>query len=243
MAGLMLLPIAATLSAREPGRDTQRVARQVSLLAAFVDPFREFFRRDGVVKAVVLLAFVGMFKLPDQMLGVLAGPFYLDTGFTKADIATVSKLYGVWIGLIGAFAGGVAVALGGVRVPLLLAAIAIAGSNLLFLVMAMHPGELWAFVLTISGDNFAQGFGGTILIAFLSGLSNRNYTATQYALLSSLANLPGKLIGGVSGFLAEAWGYAGFFFFSALSIVPTLLLLAWLWRSLAIAPTPAAARS
>ena len=237
MAGLMLLPMAAAFYAREPERLAQRVARRASLLEAFVDPFREFFRRDGVVKAVVLLAFVGMFKLPDQMLGVLAGPFYLDTGFTKADIATVSKLYGVWIGLLGAFAGGVAVALGGVRIPLLLAGLAIAGSNLLFLVMAIHPGELWAFVLAISGDNFAQGFGGTILIAFLSGLSHRNYTATQYALLSSLANLPGKLIGGVSGFLAEAWGYAGFFVFSSLSIVPTLLLLAWLWRSLAVPPS------
>jgi PAT family beta-lactamase induction signal transducer AmpG len=119
-----------------------------------------------------------------------------------------------------------------VRVNLLIAAIAVAGSNLLFILMALNPGELWSFVLTISGDNLAQGFAGTVLTAFLASLADRHYTATQYALLSSLANLPGKLIGGFSGFLVEdwGWGYAGFFTFSALSIVPTLALLAWLWR-------------
>ena len=105
--------------------------------------------------------------------------------------------------------------------------------NLLFILMSLHPGEMWSFMTAISGDNFSQGFAGTVLVAFMSALANRNYTATQYALLGSLANLPGKLIGGVSGFMVEASSYTAFFVFSALSIVPTLLLLAWLWPRLA----------
>jgi PAT family beta-lactamase induction signal transducer AmpG len=85
-------------------------------------------------------------------------------------------------------------------------------------------------VLTISGDNFAQGFAGPVVVAFMSGLVDKHYSATQFALLVSLANMPGKLIGGISGYLVEAWSYTGFFIFSTLSIVPTLVVLAWLWR-------------
>jgi PAT family beta-lactamase induction signal transducer AmpG len=226
MAGLMLLPLGAALLAREP--DLAPVARP-SFAEAFIGPFREFFGRNGVLLALALLAFVGLFKMPDQMLGVVAGPFYVDSGFDKSQIATVSKLIGVWVGILGTFLGGAAVAGFGLRGPLIVAAVAVSVSNLLFVLMTQHPGELWVFVLTICGDNLAQGFAGTVLVAFMSSLADRNYTATQYALLSSLANLPGKLVGGASGWMAEAWGYAGFFVVSTVSVVPTLLLLAWLW--------------
>lgn len=235
MAALMLLPLGATLFAREPEVE---VRPSPGLWVTFVGPFLEFFRRNGWVLALALLAFVGLFKLPDQMLGVIAGPFYLDSGFNKAEIATVSKLYGVWVGIAGAFLGGVVVAAGGLRIPLVVAAITVAASNLLFILMSVFPGERWAFVLTISGDNLAQGFAGTVLVAFMSSLANKHYTATQYALLSSLANLPGRLIGGVSGYLVESWSYTGFFVFSSLSIVPTLLVLAWLWRRIDQPPVP-----
>ena len=102
--------------------------------------------------------------------------------------------------------------------------------NLLFILMSVYPGEMWTFVLAISGDNFAQGFSGTVLIAYMSALASKHYTATQYALLSSLANLPGKLLGGVSGFMVQAWTFTGFFIFTTLSIIPTLWLLYWLSR-------------
>ncbi|MGH9379531.1 MAG: AmpG family muropeptide MFS transporter [Thermoanaerobaculia bacterium] len=229
MAALAILPAIVTLVAAEPAA-SERVEAEArpGFVEAYVQPFIEFFRRNRWALAVALLAFVGLFKLPDQML-TIAGPFYLDSGFDKSDIATVSKLYGVWIGIAGAFLGGIAVAALGVRVPLVIAAFAIALSNLLFILMSLYPGELWTFVLTISGDNFAQGFGGPVLVAFMSGLTDKHYTATQYALLSSLANLPGKFIGGLSGYIIEAWSYTGFFIFSTLSILPTLLVLAWLW--------------
>lgn len=232
MAVLMLLPLVTTLLAREPEAAIATGPRG-SFVQAFVEPFVEFFRRNGWVLAVVLLAFVGLYKLPDQMLGVIAGPYYLDSGFDKAQIANISKLYGVPIGILGAFVGGMAVAAIGLRWSLAVAAVAVALSNLLFILMSVHPGELWGFMAAISGDNFSQGFAGTVLVAFMSALANRNYTATQYALLGSLANLPGKLIGGVSGYMVEASSYTFFFVFSALSIVPTLILLAWLWPRLA----------
>ena len=228
MAAVLLLPLLAALFAREPEQIQVRERKRFG--EAFVGPFNEFFRRHGLVVAIALLVFIGLFKLPDQMLGVVAGPFYIDTGYSKAQIAMVSKLYGVWIGIAGAFLGGISVAALGMRRSILIGALGLALSNLLYLLMAFNPSETWAFVATISGDNFSLGFAGVVLVAFLSGLTSREFTATQYALLSSLANMPGKIIGGASGFLVEKWGYIGFFLFSAMSIVPTLLLLLWLWR-------------
>ncbi len=233
MAALLLIPAVAVLMAREPQQSRPR-AKSVAeaLRSGVIGPFREFFARGGVMLGLALLAFVGLFKLPDQMVGVVAYPFYLDTGFSLAQIAEVSKLYGVAVSLIGAFLGGFVVARWGIKRPLIVAAVAIGFSNLLFLSMAHHPGATLWFVLALSGDNLAQGFGGTVLVAFLSGLTNRQYTATQYALLSSLANLPGKVIALFSGLLVESFGYQGFFVLSSISIVPTLGLLWWLYARL-----------
>ncbi len=235
-AALLLLPVGATLLSREPAPTAALAVRSVDLVGSFVEPLRAFFTRRGIVMALALLAFVGLFKFPDQMIGVLAGPFYLDSGYTKADIATVSKLYGVWVGIAGAFLGGACVALFGIRRLLLVAAIAVAASNLAFLLMAAYPGEPWAFFAAITADNLSQGFAGTVLVAFMSGLVDVRFTATQYALLVSLANLPGKVVGGFSGYIVEASSYQAFFTLSALSVFPTLLLLAWLWPRLAAEP-------
>ena len=230
MAALMLIPVGATLLAREPEAPEATVVRRIDFLGAFWQPFSSYFRNNGVLLGLMLLLFVGLFKFPDQVIGVMAGPFYLDSGYSKSDIATVSKLFGIWMGIAGAFAGGVAVAAFGFRRMLLVAAIGVAVSNLAFLLMAYNPGELWAFYAAISADNLFQGFAGVVLIAFMSALTDRNFTATQFALLVSLANLPGKFAGGVSGFFVEATSYTTFFTISAITVVPTLLLLAWLWR-------------
>ena len=229
MSALMVLPIIATLLSREPDTPEQTVARSLDVVGAFWQPFVSFFRNNGVAMGVVLLLFVGLYKFPDQVIGVMAGPFYLDSGYTKADIATVSKLYGVWMGIAGAFLGGVAVAAFGFRRMLLVAALGVALSNLAFLLMAQNPGQIWAFYAALTADNLFQGFAGTVLVAFMSSLTDRNFTATQFALLVSLANLPGKFVGGASGFIVEASSYSTFFMLSATTVVPTLLLLAWLW--------------
>jgi PAT family beta-lactamase induction signal transducer AmpG len=240
MASLMLLPIVATLLSREPDVPESTVVRRIDLAGAFWQPFSSFFSTNGVAMALALLLFVGLYKFPDQVIGVMAGPFYLDSGYTKADIATVSKLYGVWMGIAGAFLGGVAVAAYGFRRMLLVAALGVALSNLAFLLMAQHPSEIWAFYAALTADNLCQGFAGTVLVAFMSSLTDRNFTATQFALLVSLANLPGKFVGGVSGYIVEATSYATFFLLSATTVVPTLLLLAWLWpRIREHAPVPA----
>lgn len=230
MAGLMALPIVATLVSREPVAPERTVIRRIDFMGAFWQPFSSFFSTNGLLLGLSLLLFVGLFKFPDQVIGVMAGPFYLDSGYTKADIATVSKLYGVWTGIAGAFLGGFCVAAFGFRRMLAVAAIAVAMSNIAFLLMAENPSQIWAFYAAITADNLSQGFAGTVLVAFMSSLTNRNFTATQYALLVSLANLPGKFIGGVSGYIVEASSYSVFFLLSALTVVPTLLLLAWLWR-------------
>ena len=229
MAALMLLPIATTLACREPVAPESTVVRRIDFVGAFWQPFSSFFSTNGLLLGLALLLFVGLFKFPDQVIGVMAGPFYLDSGYSKSDIATVSKLYGIWMGIGGAFLGGLCVAAFGFRKMLLVAAIGVALSNLAFLLMAQYPSQLWAFYAAVSADNLFQGFAGTTLIAFMSSLTNRNFTATQYALLVSLANLPGKFAGGVSGFLVEATSYSAFFILSALTVVPTLLLLWWLW--------------
>lgn len=244
MAGLMLIPIATTLLSREPEAPEATVVRRIDFFGAFWQPFTSFFSTNGLLLGLVLLVFVGLFKFPDQVIGVMAGPFYLDSGYTKSDIATVSKLYGVWMGIAGAFAGGLAVAAFGFRKMLFLAAIGVALSNLAFLLMAQNPSQIWAFYAAISADNLFQGFAGVVLVAFMSSLTDRNFTATQYALLVSLANLPGKFVGGVSGFLVEATSYSTFFILSALTVVPTLALLAWLWRRIKeVAPEEAGAGS
>src|SRR3546814_2235829 len=143
MAALMLVPIATTLLAREPEAPQSTVVRRIDFLGAFWQPFSSYFRNNGVLLGLVLLLFVGLFKFPDQVIGVMAGPFYLDSGYSKSDIATVSKLFGIWMGIAGAFAGGVAVAAFGFRRMLLVAALGVALSNLAFLLMAYNPGEIW----------------------------------------------------------------------------------------------------
>ncbi|KAF1013587.1 MAG: Protein AmpG [Stenotrophomonas maltophilia] len=233
MSALMLVPIIATLCCREPVQPATTVQRRIDVAGAFLQPITSFFKHNGIVLALVLLAFVGLFKFPDQVIGVMAGPFYLDSGFDKTDIATVSKLFGIWMSIAGAFIGGMAVAAFGFRRMLLLAALGVALSNLAFLLMAHNPGKLWAFYAALSADNLFQGFAGTVLAAFMSSLTDRNFTATQYALLVSLANLPGKFVGGVSGYIVEATSYSTFFILSAVTVVPTLLLLAWLWPRIA----------
>lgn len=232
MALCLTIPLIAAIASKEPDTQQALAIRDVHIIDAFIKPFQEFFSRNGVVLALALLLFVGLFRLPDQMIGVMAGPFYLDSGYTKADIATVSKLFGVWVGIAGAFIGGVCIAAFSMRSMLFVATIIVSISNIAYLLMANNPGQEWAFFAAISADNISQGFAGVVLVAFMSSLTNQNFTATQYALLASLANLPGKFIGGLSGYIVEASSYSWFYILSSLSVVPTLLVLAWLWNRL-----------
>lgn len=229
MAGFMAVTLLATLLAREPAAGERPATAWRELLAdGVVGPFRDFFARYAGWLGVALLLFVGLIKVPDQLLGVMAIPFYLDSGFSKTEIAAVSKVFGVWMGIAGAFLGGAAVVRFGVSRALLAAVVIGAASNLLFVLLARFPGDLSLFTVVIAGENAAGGFLGAAAVAWLSALVDQRYTATQYALFSSLVSLPGKLLGGFSGFMVTATGYVPFFILSTLALLPALLLWRWL---------------
>lgn len=241
MAGIVGLTLLVTLKAREPERAALAVSAEAfwpALGRSIVGPFRDFFSRYAGGLGLALLLFIGLFKISDQMLGVMALPFYLDCGFSKTEIAAVSKLFGVWVGIAGAFLGGAVVVRWGVNKTLLAAMLLGAISNLLYLLLSQHPANLNVFIAVIGGENLSGGFLGAAAVAWLSSLVNQHYTATQYALFSSLVTLPGKLIGGLSGFMVADMGYSGFFVFSTVAVIPALMLFAWITPRLG---TPSAA--
>jgi len=229
MAAAVLLVMCVTLFAREPEKTVVRVqSMRDAINEGVIGPFRDFFLRYSGWLGAALLLFMGLFKISDQMIGVMALPFYLDCGFSKTEIGAVSKFFGVAIGIVGAFLGGAVVVWLGVQRSLLIAMLLGAVSNLLYLLLAMFPADINVFTAVIAGENLSGGFLGTAAVAWLSSLVNRKYTATQYALFSSLVALPGKVIGGFSGFMVASAGYSAFFIFSTVAILPALLLFFWL---------------
>jgi PAT family beta-lactamase induction signal transducer AmpG len=202
-----------------------------------VEPFADFFRRFGIGMALVILVFILSMKISDQALvGGIIGPFYLDQGYTLTEIAAVTKVYGIWVGIAGAFLGGVAVARWGIRWPLLVAIVLGAASNLLYLSLIGADGSLARLTVVISGENLAQGYLGTTAVAYMSALVNQRYTATQYALFSSLIMLPGKVLGFFSGWIVEVTdGYAIYFIITAAVAVPAVLLFFWLYPRVKLA--------
>jgi PAT family beta-lactamase induction signal transducer AmpG len=199
------------------------------LASAVVAPFAEFFRRNGKF-ALVLLALIATFNISDRVLGIMANPFYLDLGFTKSEIASVSKIFGFFMTLLGAALGGVLVARYGNLRTMLLAAVMLALTNLMFVGLAVVGADLRLLVFTISGDNLSMGLAGVAFIAYLSSLTNQAYTATQYALFSSLMSVLGKFISGWSGVVVEAWGYPVFFSYAAATGIPAILLIIYVMR-------------
>jgi MFS transporter, PAT family, beta-lactamase induction signal transducer AmpG len=229
MAALMSVGMVASLLApvvdRAPGLPDGRTSapQAFDFSKAIVAPLADLYGRKGAM-LIPILALVALYRLPDFVAGVMANPLYIDLGFSKTDIANVSKLYGVWVGMVGAFVGGLLVPKLGLRVTLLIGAMAGAGSNLMFSWLALEGAKLELLILAISIDNFSASFAGTALIAYMSGLTAPGFAATQYALLSSLYALPGKLVGGISGFIVASFGYATFFTLTAAVGIPVVLL-------------------
>lgn len=228
MAACMLPPIAMTLAAREP--EVHRIAParwRDAMRLGVVDPFADFIRRYGVALALLTLAFILLFKIPEQAtIGGVMSPFYRDMGFTMTQIGAITKIYGIWIGIVGVFIGGAMVARWGAWRSLAVMIVLCGASNLLYLLLMQHQGSVLMLTLVISGENLTLGMLGPPTVAFLSSLVSREHTATQYALLSSLVNLPGKVLGFFAGGIAMAAGYGGFFVITVLGIVPAVLLFA-----------------
>ncbi len=201
-------------------------------VGAVVCPFVDFFTRYGTRLAVLMLAFIASYRLTDFTMGVMANPFYLDVGYTLKQIAAVAKGYGVIMSILGTILGGVAVARLGAMRSLALGSVLVIGSNLLFMTLAWqdHP-SLAGLAMVVSADNLAMGVAGTALIAYLSSLTSASYTATQYALFSSMYALPGKLLMGTSGFVVDAIGYPWFFVYTSSLGLPALAMLFFLARA------------
>lgn len=244
----MLIGVFTTLFIKEPARkiDEQTWQKEESIkkhldregnapsvirsvtawfIGAVICPFTEFFMRNGLF-AIVLLLFIATFRLSDITMGVMAGPFYVDMGYSELQVGLVSKTFGVGVTIAGALFGGVLVMRYGILRILILAGVLVVVTNLIFAWLATQEPLTILLALVITADNLSGGIAGTVFIAYLSSLTNRAYTATQYALLSSVMLLPAKFLGGFSGDIVDKFGYIDFFIYAGCLGIPAILL-AW----------------
>jgi PAT family beta-lactamase induction signal transducer AmpG len=224
-------------------------------VGAVVGPILDFFGRYGLKLGLLIFAFISSYRLTDYVMGTMANTFYLDLGFSVTEVGVIAKFFGWPSTLLGAVLGGVLVAKVGRVKGLLLGSTLVIISNVFYASYGAYACHLplecaqngmfsfWTHQVTMRGpatdvglsfivgfDNLALGVHGTALIAFMSSLTSAKYTATQYAVLSSLYSLPGKLLMGTSGIMVDVLGYGDFFLYTALLSVPGLLLLLWLSR-------------
>jgi MFS transporter, PAT family, beta-lactamase induction signal transducer AmpG len=228
MAASMLLGVVTVLWSPKPVEQAYKPAKNAAdwLKTALVDPFADFIRRYKW-QAALILALIATYRISDVVMGIMANPFYVDMGYTKLEVANVTKVFGVIMTLVGAFIGGVLSMRFGVMRVLMLGAALSAASNLLFAWLGGRGHDVTALIWVISADNLSSGIASAAFIAYLSSLTNVNYSATQYALFSSMMLLLPKFLAGYSGKYVDAFGYINFFNATALLGVPVLLLV-WL---------------
>jgi PAT family beta-lactamase induction signal transducer AmpG len=242
MAGLMLVGLATTLLVAEPAVPVHDgPAAEAPAFAALprwlvpplrwfwgavLSPFLDFFRRHGWL-ALLVLALIASYRVSDIVLGVIANVFYVDMGFSKTEVANVTKVFGVAMTLLGAVVGGVLVNRLGVMRVLFAGALLAAATNLLFALLAQVGASVPLLIGVVAMDNLSGGLAAAAFVAYLSALTNVRYSATQYALFSSVMLLLPKFLGGFSGVLVDRLGYEAFFTLTAVLGVPVLLLV-WL---------------
>ena len=234
-AALILVGVAATLAGREGAHPAPPPAGWLARLdAAVVEPFADFMRRRHWF---AILLFVALFKLGEALAGIMTTPFYRSLGFTREDVATVGTVFGLLVTLGGALAGGWLVASIGTGRALVLTGMGQMLSNLMYVALA-HAGHsypmLWA---QVGVENFTDGLADAAFLSYLSILTNRSFTATQYALLSSLAAVPLRTLGASAGWLAAWLGWVDFFILTTLAALPAMTVMIWLLRRV---PPPAA---
>jgi len=227
MAASMLLGVLTVLLSPEPAPQPLARARGAGewLRTALVEPFADFFRRYRW-QAALILALIAVYRISDVVMGIMANPFYVDMGYTKDEVAAVTKIYGVVMTLAGAFVGGSLALRFGVMRILMLGALLSALTNLLFAWLAGFGHSVPALIAVVSADNLASGIASAAFVGYLSSLTNISYSATQYALFSSLMLMLPKFVAGFSGDYVNAHGYGGFFVSTALLGLPVLLLVA-----------------
>ena len=225
MAASMLIGVATVLLSPEPAARAFKPARNAAewLQGALIEPFADFLRRYGR-QALLILALIAIYRISDIVMGIMANPFYVDMGYTKDEVAAVTKIYGVIMTLVGAFVGGVLAMRYGVMKVLMLGGVLSAASNLLFAWLSTRGHDVLGLTFVISADNLSSGIASAAFIAYLSSLTNINYSATQYALFSSMMLLLPKFLAGYSGAYVDAFGYGNFFTATALLGLPVLVL-------------------
>lgn len=226
MAASMWVGMIVVLVSPEPSRVELPPARDAKawLRGALIEPFADFLRRHRW-EAVLILALIGTYRISDVVMGIMANPFYVDMGYTKTEVANVTKIYGVIMTLVGAFIGGGMTLRWGVYRVLMLGAILSAATNVLFAWLAGHGHDVTALIAVVSADNLSSGIASAAFIAYLSGLTNIQYSATQYALFSSMMLLAPKWLAGFSGVVVDQVGYGTFFVGTALLGLPVLVLI------------------
>jgi len=221
-AAFVLAGIALTLSIKEPPRTHQQPA---TLQAAIVEPFNDFFSRQGVQQALLILAFMLLYKLGDSMATALATPFYLDMGFSKTEIGVVAKQAALWPMIIGGIAGGILMLKIGINRALWLFGFVQIISILGFAVLARVGGGLWLLGLVIGFEYLGVGLGTAAFVAFIARTTNPAFAATQFALFTALTAVPRTVASAATGIIVEGVGWENFFYMCTLIAIPGMLLL------------------
>lgn len=219
MAGLMGVGILATLWAPEP-KVTEIPPK--TLMSAVVDPFREFLQRDG---AYVMLLFVFLFKLGDALSGAMLNPYYVQMGFSNADIGLIAKTFGLASSLLGLFLGSTLMYYFGIYRSLWVFGLLQALSTGAFALLTFTGPQNWALAFTVCFEDISSGMGTAAFIAFISAITNKRYTATQYAILSSIATLGRNFFSGFSGDMVKGLGWANFYYICMFIAIPGILML------------------
>ena len=236
-AALMLPGVLATLLAREPVvRRAVPRGWLANLRIALVDPFRDFLRRPHWL---AILLFIGLFKLGEALAGVMTTPFYRALGFSREEVATIATVFGMLATFAGAMAGSWLVGRLGVRLALVITGLAQMLSNLMYVALYQAGHAMPMLWLQVAVESGTDGLADAAFLTWLSGLTNRSFTATQYALLSSLAAVPLRTLGASSGWLAEALGWPGFFLLTTAAALPALCIMLFLLRALPKTEGPA----
>ncbi len=219
MALTMLVGILTTIFAPEPDAHS---GTPTTLREAVIQPFVDYFRRQD---AVLILLFILLYKVGDTMASHMTIPFYLDIGFSKTEVGAIVKLFGFWATIVGSIIGGVMILRTGIYTALWTFGVLQAVSTAGFAVLAQIGYSLPVLAGVIAFENLSAGMGTAAFVAFMASLTNKKFTATQYALLSSLMGVPRVIVAAPTGYFAEWLGWTLFFSICALIAVPGLLLL------------------
>lgn len=241
MMAVLGVLMAATLLVREPKTEREALQSQAEqnvqdklhlskagnwLTVTLIEPFMEFFRRNGVKVALAIMVFIFTFKIGEAFLGRMSVVFYRELGFSNEQIGQYTKLFGWFLTVLFTLMGSAFNTRFGVLKGLMIGGIAMAGSNLMFALMAQSGPLEWLLLLTLLVDNFTAAFSSVALVAFISAITGRAFTATQYALLASLGNLGRSSMSGASGYMVDWLGsWEAFFVVTTLMVIPSLILL------------------